>query len=113
MCQKAVGGPFAALASVKLSDIAWTRSAPAVFTSSPGLPAHNAEDLVAAERLAGIESHQHPGHDPTRLTPADQIDHSLDPRKEADRAHAHTGKSETKRQATFTDKPAGQKQRMA
>jgi len=35
MCQKAVGGPFAALAAVKLGDFAWTRGAPAVFTSSP------------------------------------------------------------------------------
>jgi hypothetical protein len=35
MCQKAVGGPFAALAVVKLADFAWTRGAPAIFKSSP------------------------------------------------------------------------------
>ena len=34
MCQKAVGGPFAALAVVKLGDFAWTRGAPAIFMSS-------------------------------------------------------------------------------
>ncbi len=35
MCQKAVGGPFAALAAVKLGDFAWTRAAPGIFMSSP------------------------------------------------------------------------------
>jgi len=35
MCQKAVGGPFAALAVVKNGDLAWTRGAPSVFMSSP------------------------------------------------------------------------------
>ena len=34
MCQKAVGGPFAALAMVDLADIAWTRGNPALFDSS-------------------------------------------------------------------------------
>jgi hypothetical protein len=34
MCQKAVGGPFAALAGVELGDFAWTRGEPAVFASS-------------------------------------------------------------------------------
>ncbi|MEX2650519.1 MAG: GFA family protein [Alphaproteobacteria bacterium] len=34
MCQKAVGGPFAALAPVKLNDFAWTRGKPAAFASS-------------------------------------------------------------------------------
>jgi hypothetical protein len=34
MCQKAVGGPFAALAPVRLADFAWTRGAPARFDSS-------------------------------------------------------------------------------
>ena len=34
MCRKAVGGPFAALAVVKLGDFAWTRRAPAIFMSS-------------------------------------------------------------------------------
>jgi hypothetical protein len=34
MCQKAVGGPFAALAPVKRADFAWTRGAPAEFASS-------------------------------------------------------------------------------
>ena len=36
MCQKAVGGPFAALAAVKLGDFAWTRGVPGIFNSSPG-----------------------------------------------------------------------------
>lgn len=119
MCQKAVGGPFAALAVVKLADFAWTRGTPGVFKSSPrvargfcpacgtpltfqdldadrinftiasldapaglapalqigiesrlpwfehlpGLPEHRTEDLLAAERLAGIESLQHPDQD--------------------------------------------------
>ncbi|MBK8173800.1 MAG: GFA family protein [Rhodospirillales bacterium] len=34
MCQKAVGGPFAALAPVRLEDFAWTRGVPATFQSS-------------------------------------------------------------------------------
>jgi hypothetical protein len=34
MCQKAVGGPFAALAPVRLADFAWTRGTPALFESS-------------------------------------------------------------------------------
>ena len=34
MCQKAVGGPFAALASVACEDFVWTRGAPALFNSS-------------------------------------------------------------------------------
>ena len=34
MCQKAVGGPFAALAPVRLDDFAWTRGTPAKFDSS-------------------------------------------------------------------------------
>jgi hypothetical protein len=34
MCQKAVGGPFATGAPVKLSDFAWTRGKPATFASS-------------------------------------------------------------------------------
>lgn len=34
MCQKAVGGPFAAFAPVPLSAFAWTRGTPAKFDSS-------------------------------------------------------------------------------
>ncbi len=34
MCQKAVGGPFAALAMVSPQDLTWTRGAPALFASS-------------------------------------------------------------------------------
>jgi len=34
MCQKAVGGPFAALAKLPKADIAWTRGTPAAFRSS-------------------------------------------------------------------------------
>ncbi len=34
MCQKAFGGPFAVLATVRLADLAWTRGAPAFFPSS-------------------------------------------------------------------------------
>jgi hypothetical protein len=34
MCQKAVGGPFAALAPVRLTDFTWTRGAPGQFDSS-------------------------------------------------------------------------------
>ncbi len=34
MCQKAVGGPFAALSMVDLSALTWTRGAPATFESS-------------------------------------------------------------------------------
>jgi hypothetical protein len=34
MCQKAVGGPFAAFAPVRLRDFSWTRGQPAMFQSS-------------------------------------------------------------------------------
>jgi hypothetical protein len=34
MCQKAVGGPFAALITVKLADLTWTGGAPVRFKSS-------------------------------------------------------------------------------
>lgn len=34
MCQKAVGGPFFAWAAANHTDLAWTRGAPAQFTSS-------------------------------------------------------------------------------
>jgi hypothetical protein len=34
MCQKAFGGPFAPLASVRLEDLEWTRGRPASFMSS-------------------------------------------------------------------------------
>jgi hypothetical protein len=34
MCQKAVGGAFAALAPVRRADFAWTRGKPATFASS-------------------------------------------------------------------------------
>lgn len=34
MCQRAVGGPFAALAPVRATDFAWTKGAPRAFHSS-------------------------------------------------------------------------------
>ena len=34
MCQRATGGPFAALSGLKKSELSWTRGAPAVFRSS-------------------------------------------------------------------------------
>ena len=34
MCQKAVGGPFAALAKLAKADVVWTRGQPASFRSS-------------------------------------------------------------------------------
>jgi hypothetical protein len=34
MCQKAVGGPFAALSKLPLAQFAWTRGTPGVFRSS-------------------------------------------------------------------------------
>lgn len=35
MCQKATGGPFAALAKIDKADLTWTRGQPAAFRSSP------------------------------------------------------------------------------
>jgi hypothetical protein len=40
MCQKAVGGPFAALAKVPLSAFAWTRGEPGSFQSSSAAERH-------------------------------------------------------------------------
>jgi hypothetical protein len=40
MCQKAVGGPFAALCRVKTSSFAWTRGEPASFQSSSAAERH-------------------------------------------------------------------------
>lgn len=40
MCQKAVGGPFAALCKVPLSHFAWTRGSPPSFRSSSAAERH-------------------------------------------------------------------------
>jgi hypothetical protein len=40
MCQKAVGGPFAALAPVLLEDFSWTRGEAGVFRSSTAAYRH-------------------------------------------------------------------------
>ncbi len=40
MCQKAVGGPFAALSKVSMSAFAWTRGEPARFQSSSAAERH-------------------------------------------------------------------------
>jgi hypothetical protein len=40
MCQKAVGGPFAALAKVPLAHFAWTRGTPGKFQSSSAAERH-------------------------------------------------------------------------
>lgn len=40
MCQKAVGGPFAALSKVKTANFAWTRGEPASFNSSSAAERH-------------------------------------------------------------------------
>jgi hypothetical protein len=40
MCQKAVGGPFAALSKVKRGSFAWTRGQPASFQSSSTAERH-------------------------------------------------------------------------
>src|ERR1700709_2553502 len=40
MCQKAVGGPFAALCRVKTTSFAWTRGEPASFQSSAAAERH-------------------------------------------------------------------------
>jgi hypothetical protein len=40
MCQKAVGGPFAALSKVPIAQFAWTRGQPASFQSSSAAERH-------------------------------------------------------------------------
>jgi hypothetical protein len=40
MCQKAVGGPFAALSKVKTTNLAWTKGQPASFQSSSAAERH-------------------------------------------------------------------------
>ncbi len=40
MCQKAVGGPFAALSKVPMARFAWTRGEPAAFRSSSAAERH-------------------------------------------------------------------------
>jgi hypothetical protein len=34
MCQRAVGGPFAALTALRKADLEWTRGQPAIYASS-------------------------------------------------------------------------------
>ena len=40
MCQKAVGGPFAALSKLKVANLTWTRGQPASFQSSSAAERH-------------------------------------------------------------------------
>ncbi len=40
MCQKAVGGPFAVYAPVRMRDFAWTRGTPPAFRSSTAAERH-------------------------------------------------------------------------
>jgi len=40
MCQKAVGGPFAALSKVRIECFAWTSGTPAAFQSSSAAERH-------------------------------------------------------------------------
>jgi hypothetical protein len=40
MCQKAVGGPFAALSKLKMASLTWTRGEPARFQSSSAAERH-------------------------------------------------------------------------
>ena len=40
MCQKAVGGPFAALSKVRIESFAWTRGQPGAFQSSSAAERH-------------------------------------------------------------------------
>jgi hypothetical protein len=44
MCQKAVGGPFAALSKVKTVNLTWTRGTPARFQSSSAAERHFCAD---------------------------------------------------------------------
>ncbi|HVY13953.1 MAG TPA: GFA family protein [Rhodopila sp.] len=44
MCQKAVGGPFAAFCKVRLDHFAWTRGQPAAFRSSTAAERHFCRD---------------------------------------------------------------------
>src|SRR5262245_14243337 len=44
MCQKAVGGPFAALAKVRNEAFAWTRGQPGAFRSSSAAERHFCRD---------------------------------------------------------------------
>ena len=44
MCQKAVGGPFAALSKIPLARFAWTRGRPASFQSSSAAERHFCAD---------------------------------------------------------------------
>ena len=46
------------------------------FDTLPGLPEKNTAEAIPAERLARIESHQHPDH-PTDMWPPLDIDHDL------------------------------------
>src|ERR1700761_2105366 len=44
MCQKAVGGPFAALSKLKTDNLRWTRGTPARFQSSSAAERHFCAD---------------------------------------------------------------------
>jgi hypothetical protein len=56
MCQKAVGGPFAALAKVASARFAWTRGEPAAFRSSAAAERHFCPACGTPLTFHGLES---------------------------------------------------------
>ena len=78
MCQKAVGGPFAALATIDRQDLAWTAGTPALFESSSiakrGFCARCGTPLTYEGSLqpARIEITIGSLDDPARVAPVDQ-----------------------------------------
>ncbi len=78
MCQKAVGGPFAALSKVPLSRFAWTRGEPAAFRSSIGRRAaflrrlRHPADVPFPGRRRDRGHHRQPRH-PRRWRPPQEF----------------------------------------
>jgi len=78
MCQKAVGAPFGALATVALADFAWTRGEPAWFRSSEAAERGFCRDCGTSlpyRRVGGerIDVALAPLGDPGAVTPTRQI----------------------------------------
>jgi hypothetical protein len=57
MCQKAVGGPFAALAPIRLANFGWTRGSPGTFLSWKAVRRRKPTPVVRKIDFAALDHH--------------------------------------------------------